>query len=344
MIDRIDVPRYLGLSRDGVLLDVRSPSEFRQGHIPGSINLPLFTDEERAEVGTLYKKKGPDAAVLRGLEFVGPRLADFVRTAKSLYSPSRSLGVNCLRGGQRSSSMAWLFQQAGMQVSVLEGGYKAYRQVVLADFEVPQRLLVLSGRTGSAKTKVLHELKALGEQVIDLEGLAHHKGSAFGTPPDQPHITTELFQNRLHLEWMKTDRDRPLWLEDESKSLGRVQLPDGLWSQMRAAQVVYLDIPTEPRVEFLVEDYEWDDPETLEVCINKIAKRLGDLAHRRCLEALEQKDLHGVARICLGYYDKAYLYGLKKRDSETVHGIVRPDTNPVVNAEKILRFSQSLFP
>ena len=339
----MDVSEFLELGRSGLLLDVRSPSEFHRGHIPGAQSLPLFSDDERAEVGTLYKRRGPDQAMLRGLELVGPRMAGFVRQAKALSKPGQLLGINCMRGGKRSSSMAWLLRQAGFEVSVLEGGYKAYRQSVLKDFEASQVIIILSGRTGSAKTKVLHYLKTQGEQVIDLEGLAHHKGSAFGTPPNQPHITTELFQNRLHREWMLLDRSAPLWLEDESKGLGHVQIPDALWAQMRSAQVLYLDIPVDPRVEFLVGDYEWDDPETLERCINKISKRLGDLSYRQCLEALRAGDMPGVAKICLSYYDRAYLYGLKKRCSQSIHALKRPNTDVEANAESLLKFYQSIF-
>ena len=184
---------FWALSREQVVLDVRSPSEFAQGHVPGAINLPLFDDAQRADIGTIYKNSGKDAAVLRGLRHAGLKMADLVVQAKAIAEGRNSVLVHCWRGGMRSQSVGWLLRTAGMDPLVLDGGYKAFRQFARATFEVPWNLRVISGLTGAGKTRVLLLLKDVGEQVVDLEGLANHRGSAFGGigQPNQP--STEQF-------------------------------------------------------------------------------------------------------------------------------------------------------
>ena len=180
------------LAAGGALLDVRTPAEFRQGHIPGAANLPLFSDAERAEVGTLYKQQGRQAAVLRGLALVGPRMealaAELVTWSER--SAGAPLRLHCWRGGMRSGSVAWLAQQLELPVLLLEGGYKSYRRWVLELFERPWPLRLLGGRTGCGKTELLLALRERGAAVVDLEGLAHHRGSSFGGLglPEQPSV------------------------------------------------------------------------------------------------------------------------------------------------------------
>ena len=166
----------------GTLLDVRTPAEFRQGHIPAAANLPLFSDAERAEVGTLYKQQGRQAAVRRGLALVGPRMEAMATdlVAWSERSAGKPLRLHCWRGGMRSASVAWLAQQLELPVLLLEGGYKSYRRWVLELFERSWPLRLLGGRTGSGNTDLLLALQELGAAVVDLEWLAHHRGSSFG--------------------------------------------------------------------------------------------------------------------------------------------------------------------
>ena len=225
MNNRLDVAEFLRESNTRVLLDVRSPGEYGQGHIPGALSFPLFTDAERALVGTCYKQNSREAALELGLELVGPKMAGSVREARTL-APHRRLAVHCWRGGQRSGSMAWLFRQAGFDVVTLEGGYKNFRRYVLESFDdTGLQLMVVGGRTGSGKTQVLKELARLGEQIIDLEAIAHHKGSAFGSigEPEQP--TVEQFENDLFQALRMLDPQRRVWIENESRSIGRVYTP-----------------------------------------------------------------------------------------------------------------------
>lgn len=327
-------------SETHVMMDVRSPGEFAKAHIPGAVSLPLFSDRERAHVGTCYKQDGPEEAMLLGLEFVGPKMASFVREARRLNPEGKPVRMYCFRGGQRSQSMAWLLEKGGFQIELLEGGYKAFRRYILASFEEQQEFIVLSGCTGSAKTKILLELRALGEQVIDLEGLAQHRGSAFGGYHQPADYTTEMFQNLLWQEWRATQRHRRLWVEDECRNLGKVYIPDGFWLQMRAAPVIFLDLEQSHRVRFLVQEYGDYDSELLMGSVDRIAKRLGPQRHKECREAMEQGNYSDVVRHTLNYYDEAYLYSLTKRCPEPLLKLRLEEMDIERNARKILTFAQ----
>ncbi|MBK9176651.1 MAG: tRNA 2-selenouridine(34) synthase MnmH [Flavobacteriales bacterium] len=300
------------------IIDVRSPKEFAQGHIPGAISLPLFSDEERAVVGTLYKQQGRDPAVLEGLRIVGPKLAAIVEQARA-QAPDGRIRVHCWRGGERSGSVAWLLDKAGFaEVITLRKGYKAFRQHVLDSFSAAIELKVLGGYTGTGKTELLGHLRALGEQVIDLEALAHHKGSSFGALGEQPQPTTEHFENVLWNELRQVDRSRALWLEDESIIIGRCKIPQAFFARMRSAMLLFADVPKAERVDRLVQDYGRFDPKELAEAIKRIGKRLGPQHCKAALQALATGDLHAVAAIVLTYYDKAYLRGSEERDQQRV--------------------------
>jgi len=316
------------------LLDVRSPSQFRQGHIPGAVSFPLFSDAERARVGTLYKQRGKDTAVLEGLRIVGPKLAEFVEHANSI-SPERVVGMYCWRGGMRSGSMAWLLRTAGFTVDLRKGGYKAYRQQVQQSFLDSIPFTILSGPTGSGKTEILHKLRNLGEQVIDLEQLACHRGSAFGAlgMDDQPSI--EQFENDLHYAFQALDISRRIWVEDESRKIGKVVLHGGLWENLNRASLVLLNTSLEDRVKRLVNEYGTFEIEALRDSLLKIAKRLGGLTLTEALEALDAGDLAKVAEISLKYYDKAYRFSLEKRNRTIAHTIETSGLNVNEIARKI---------
>lgn len=295
------------------LLDVRSPSEFKQGHMPGALSFPLFNDEERAQIGTLYKQQGKEKAVLEGLRIVGPKLAGFVEAANEI-SASKKIKMYCWRGGMRSGSMAWLLRTAGFDVEVLKGGYKTYRQHVQQSFSNAIPFVILSGPTGSGKTEILHELGKLGEQVIDLEELACHRGSAFGSLGMEEQPTIEQFENNLHKKLITLDYSRRIWVEDESRKIGKVVLHGGLWENLNNARLVLLNTPLEFRVRRLVKEYGAFGPDILRQSLLKITKRLGGLSLSEALIALEKGDLAKVAEISLKYYDKAYRFSLEKRD------------------------------
>lgn len=302
------------------IIDVRSPKEFTKGHIPKAINMPLFSDEERAVVGTIYKKESQEAAMLKGLDFVGPKMSDFVRKAKEL-SLGNELILHCWRGGKRSQSVAWLLGMSGIKVKTLEGGYKAYRQYIRRQFmEQNAQMLILTGSTGSGKTKALHLLKEKGEQILDLEGLAHHKGSAFGDIGEVPQPTTEQFENNLFEAYHQLDFSKRIWLESESRMVGNISLPETFWNKMGKAPMVHLAISKKARIKYLVDNYGKYPKEALTGSFLKLKKKLAqNLAI--ALEALENDDLETAATIALNYYDKYYNKHLGKNENRIIHKI-----------------------
>lgn len=306
------------LDLDAPVLDVRSPAEYAHAHIPGAHSLPLFNNEERAVVGTLYKQQGRDAAMLEGLRFVGPKMAWLVEQAQTL-APDGVVNVHCWRGGERSASVAWLLDKAGFkQVSTLKGGYKAFRNQVLERLAQPVDIRILGGYTGTGKTELLGHLRALGEQTIDLEALAKHKGSSYGAIGEDPQPSTEQFENLLFDQLRRIDAGRPVWLEDESQLIGRVKIPDAFFAHMRNAPCFFVDMPREERARRLVKDYGAYPKAELAEATKRIEKRIGPQHCKTALEALENGDLYTVAMITLGYYDKTYAHGLGKRATANV--------------------------
>jgi tRNA 2-selenouridine synthase len=317
MASGLPVSSVLKLAPDVPVLDVRSPGEYAQGHFPGAISFPLFSDSERAEVGTLYKQVDPQSAFLKGLEIVGPKMAGFVRDALTL-APGKRVVLYCWRGGKRSGSMAWLLEAAGFEVFVLKGGYKAFRQALVAgQWNIPL-LQVLGGLTGSGKTEILGILRNKGEMVLDLEAEAKHKGSAFGNIGEPPQPTQEQFENNLFvLLYGLSKLQKRVWVEDESKAIGRLRIPAHLFEVIRDSPHVFLEVPLPQRLDHILAQYGTASVEILEVAIQKLAKRLGGLRLKEALLALNQNNLRQAAVLTLEYYDKAYLHGYGLRQKET---------------------------
>ncbi len=334
-IYRINPSEFIAAARP--ILDVRSPGEYTHGHIPGAISFPLFSDEERAKVGTCYKQVSKEAALILGLEIVGPKMAGFVRAAMQL-APDRKIAVHCWRGGQRSGSMAWLFQQAGFDVVTLRGGYKAYRGCVLESFTGRQwDIRIVGGKTGSGKTKILHAMRDCGAQIIDLEGLACHKGSAFGFIGEHPQPTVEQFENELFKAFAALDPSLPVWLENESHSIGRIFIPDGLWYQMKTAPLYHIEIPQEARIGNLLEDYVIEHTNDLRHAFQKIASKLGGLRLKNALIALEEGNFAAAATIALEYYDKTYQHGLDTSLSQDIRKLQFDFGDPMQIAQALLQ-------
>lgn len=333
----IDPEKFLSLSPSHIIIDVRSPSEFSQGHMPGALNIPLYDDKERKQVGTLYKQAGRQAAILAGLDFVGPKMSQFVKQANKL-APGKEVLVHCWRGGMRSAGMAWLLKTADFNVSLLEGGYKAYRRFIRQKLEEKLNLIVLGGNTGSGKSEILNQLTGLGEQIIDLEKIAHHKGSAFGDLGQEKQPANEQFENNLFDAISKLDITKLIWIEDESRGIGKVSIPDPLYQQIRNSFIMFLDVPKSFRVKRLVKEYASFDPQQLENAIHRITKKLGGLNARLSIEALLQKDYATVADLLLIYYDKAYLKGLSFRDENKVFKLSVEDKDPEIIAKSVLEF------
>jgi len=341
MATYLNINEFLSASKDLPVLDVRSPAEFRQGHIPGAISFPLFSDEERKEVGILYNQRGRRKAVLKGLEIIGPRLHNYADKAWDLSRKGKLL-MHCWRGGMRSSSMAWLLETAGMDVNLLESGYKSYRMAFHNLISLPWHFMVLGGKTGSGKTYILNELNNLNEQVIDLEGLANHKGSAFGWLGEEEQPTTEQFQNELFEILRKMTVENRVWLEDESMNIGKVILPEDFWAKLRTGSLLVIEIPEEDRLDHLVNSYSAYHKEDLLASFNKIKKKLGGNNIKRVAELLQSGDFRQAATIALQHYDKAYAFGLANKEAQQIIKIKFRHLQPHSNAMQLIELSKNL--
>lgn len=330
------------LGNSPVIIDVRTPSEYSDGHIPDAINIPLFTDLERASIGTTYKQMDPDQALLEGLDAVGPKMREIVERARRAVEGHTAV-VHCWRGGKRSASVAWLLDFAGMRVQVLQGGYKGWRTHVHETFERSSyQLIVLGGKTGSGKTDILKSLEQIGEQVIDLEALACHKGSAFGWIGEQPQPSVQHFENLLFTALRKCNANKPIWIENESKSIGRIFIPDAFWARMKSSTLINLEAETETRVERLVKMYaDRFNKKDLIASFEKIRKRLGGQHVIAAIDALKVDDYTQAVRIALKYYDKAYLYNLEVNQSPHILNLDISGIDTKQAAEACLTIAQN---
>ena len=344
-IEKINIEKFLELSKHHPVVDVRSPKEYGHAQIPGAYSLPLFTDEERAVVGTAYKQESREKAIKHGLDFFGPKMRKMVEEVEGIISNRQSaidksdsqnnktlpiancILLYCWRGGMRSGAVAWLLDVYGFKVYTLIGGYKKFRNHVLDTFKLPFDLKILGGYTGAGKTEVLKELKRNDEVVVDLEDIAKHKGSAFGNIglPKQP--TQEMFENLLSFELRAVSYEQKensskapfrgfggIWLEDESQRIGMVNIPHDLWNTMRRSLVYFLAIPFEERLKHLVEEYGSLDKERMIDAIIRIKERLGGLEAKNAIQFLNENNTAESFRILLKYYDKWYTKGLHNRE------------------------------
>jgi tRNA 2-selenouridine synthase len=347
-IQRLTIKQFLQQSKDHVLLDVRSPGEYNHAHIPSAISFPLFTDEERKIVGTTYKQKSREDAIKIGLDFFGPKMRKMVEEVERLVQSQKgesskpetatnAVFVYCWRGGMRSAGVAWLLDLYGFKVYTLAGGYKAFRNHVLQTFEQPFQFKILGGYTGSGKTEVLNELERQGETVIDLEKIASHKGSAFGSFKMPPQPKQEMFENLLAIElwkksmvngqWSMDDADNlnnhssptthhsQIWLEDESQRIGDLNLPNAIWNAMRKSPLIFLEIAFEERLNHIVEEYGDCERQKLIDSTKRISQRLGGLDAKNTIEFLGKGEIKEAFRILLRYYDKRYSKGLHNREN-----------------------------
>jgi len=339
-VNAITVSDFLAKSKHELLIDVRAPIEFTKGHLPHAINIPLFEDIERAEIGTLYKQQGKDVAVGRGLEIVSPKMTFFVNQVKSLLK-SNKVFVYCFRGGMRSNSFAWLMNTAGLDACILQGGYKAFRNYALEYFNEDRKIILVGGKTGSGKTDILKHLNNLSLQTLDLEGLAHHKGSAFGSINEQRQNPQQVFEHAIFDCLTSFNTTKHVIIEDEAQTIGFNKLPHGLWLQMKQSTIVKIEIPFELRVQKLVEDYTTVDVNALKNCVRKISQQLGSLNTKLCLEYLDANNLSDVARLSLLYYDRAYEHSYDNKKQPIIH--LKSDTiDAKINAQKIKQIIETI--
>lgn len=344
-VKSIRLDEFLSRASHAPVLDVRSPAEYLHAHIPGAVSFPLFTDEERKEIGTAYKQVSRQDAVKIGLRYFGPRMLQMIADAEKLArvhkDGERTLLVHCWRGGMRSAGVAWLLDLYGFDVYTLSGGYKAYRTRMLETLALPFEMKVLGGFTGSGKTEVLETLKRNGKPVLNLEALAAHKGSSFGALGQQPQVSQEMFENLLAEALIPFfsrpagngfQQPEPIWVEDESIRLGFLNIPVLFFRNMLAQPLYFLDIPFEERLQFIISQYGHFRQEQLVSAILRIQKRLGGLDTKNAVQLLLEKDIAGCFRILLRYYDKQYRLALEKQSRGVFMTLQSARVDPVLNA------------
>jgi tRNA 2-selenouridine synthase len=306
----ITIDEFFTLRRQLPIVDVRSESEFGQGHIPFAMNMPLLNNAERVVVGTTYKESGQQQAITTAFRLVGPRLADLVETSRQIGT---ELLVHCWRGGMRSSNYCHFMEMTRVKTHQLKGGYKVYRQAAVQSFRRPFKFIALCGYTGSGKSDILRAIGDEGEQILDLEKIAHHKGSVFGGLMMPPQPTTEQFQNNLFEEISKLDPSKRIWIEDESIAVGNIFLPEDIWTKMTTSTLLEINVQKETRIQRLVEEYGGADKGEFLEAMTKIAQKLGGQHFNSAKEKLLAGDMSSVIDILLTYYDKAYRNGLEKK-------------------------------
>ena len=327
-IEKIHTEQFLELAKQYPILDVRSPGEYKHAHIPGAHSLPLFTDEERKVVGTAYKQESREKAIKIGLDFFGGKMRKMVEAVEELNN--KTVLIHCWRGGMRSAGVAWLLDLYGFKVYTLIGGYKKFRKYVLDTFKIPFQFYILGGFTGSGKTELLKSLKEKGEKVIDLEGIANHKGSTFGSIGMPPQPGQEMFENLLATKLLEVRSQRSetgsvptsgfiphtfgIWLEDESQRIGLVNIPFDIWKNMRSSAIYFLNIPFQERLNHIVQEYGQLDPEKVIDAINRISQKLGNLNAKTTILLLKEGKITESFDILLKYYDKHYFKSLHNRE------------------------------
>lgn len=341
MTHPISVEEFIRLPEPVPLADVRTPAEFLQGHVPGAFNLPLFTNEERVKVGTTYKQGSREEAILLGFDLTGNKWSGFIRMALEM-APQKKIGLYCWRGGMRSGAMAWALSLYGFEVHVIASGYKSYRRWALKQFETPYELCVLGGMTGSGKTKTLQYFKDLGEQVIDLEELAQHQGSSYGTLGKLVQPTQEQFESSLAFALSRLDKNRRIWVEDESLTIGKRSIPNPFWHQIRKAALIEIKIPVIQRTSNLVKEYGRLDKGFLTECTQRIGKRLGPEQTRMAVAAIWEGRMEDFINLVLVYYDKTYKAGLAKRNKENVFPLEIAGTDVPADAKTILNLAENV--
>ena len=299
------------------IIDVRSPSEYYQGHWPGAVNIPLFSDSERETIGKSYKKESRLKAILQGLKSTIPNvknLLEIILQISTEEGKNKSLRIYCWRGGMRSSAFAWLARTIGIKTYLLKGGYKNYRKWVLNQFEADLPIRLLGGKTGTRKTDLLNYINEENIHVIDLEGIANHRGSSFGSLGMKEQPSTQQFENILaeSLDSFQKNSAMEIWLEAESSNLGKCRIPNSLYTKMKKAPIVEIIKDKDERIKNLVGVYSQNSQTELNNAVNRISKRLGPQRTKEALTAIKRKEWSKACESMLDYYDKCYEYELKK--------------------------------
>ena len=322
-----------------LVIDVRAPSEFAEDHIIGAVNMPVLSDDERVEIGTLYKQTSPFAARKRGAALVSRNIARHLEERLQDYPTDFAPLIHCWRGGQRSRAFAHILSEIGWRCHLLEGGYKAYRRDILdclvADFS-SLSLVIIAGRTGSAKTDILGQIAKMGGQILDLEGLACHRGSLLGRWPDTPQPTQRFFESALIAQVREFDKTRPVYVESESSRIGNLQLPTALWRLMTTSPMVTIETPARARAEYLLSGYHHllgQNSDMLKL-IGGMRHRHGAEITRNWRELLDAENWLELAKALLvEHYDPAYDSSVGRHQRQVLAQLSQKDCQPETIAQ-----------
>jgi len=302
----------------GPLIDVRSPSEYYKGHLPNSINIPLFDNDERSIIGTIYKKEGRKKAVIEGLKFFEKKmdlLLDnlFMNIDSYKYFSEKNnkelfIRIYCARGGMRSQSIAWLLEKFKVNTFTLNGGYKIYRRWVIDSFSKKFNIVVIGGKTGTGKTRLLSLLEKYKYQTIDLEGFACHRGSTFGGLGMKEQPSNEKFENIIAEKLDSYKCSNNIFVEAESANIGKCKIPHNFFNQMKTSRRIQIIRSESNRLDELINTYSVFKKEELQEAVLRIKKRLGPQRTKIALESINSEKWDLVCRSVLDYYDKCYEY------------------------------------
>lgn len=331
----VSLDEFISLRQHHPMIDTRSEGEFAQSHIPASHNLPILTNAERVIVGTLYKQKGSQQAILKGFELVGPRFHEIQKHALKQF-PEKKILTYCWRGGMRSQILSWILEMVGFEVFRLKGGYKTYRTFTFDFVRKDWKFLMLAGRTGTGKTRLLKGLEAKGDQIIDLEGLANHKGSSFGGIGQEPQPSVEQFENLLAEALNMLNPKKLIWVENESRRIGRVMLPDHFYEQMLTAPLLSISKKLEERIHLIAEEYGDLDNEELIGAVTRLRKKLGGLRTKEAIEAIISGQKETWIELVLDYYDKAYDFDLNIHQKDQIQYMNLEEINHEESITKLL--------
>ena len=331
----------------GPLIDVRSPSEYYKGHMPNSINIPLFDNDEREIIGTIYKKEGRKKAVLEGLKFFEKKiellldqLFMIIDSHKIIHKEKNEesyIRIYCSRGGMRSQSIAWLLEKYKLNLITLNGGYKTYRRWILDCFSKKWDIVIIGGKTGSGKTRLLSLLEKYNYQTIDLEGFASHRGSSFGGLGMKEQPSNEQFENKIAEKLYTFKTINNIFVEAESANIGKCKIPHEFFIQMKKSRRIEIIRSESNRLNELIDTYSVFKKEELKDAVQRIKKRLGPQRTKVALESIDHEKWDLVCRSVLDYYDKCYEY--EKVGKENITLLDLTDKN---YDEKILELINNL--
>jgi len=308
----------------GLLIDVRSPDEYYKGHMPNSINIPIFNNEERSIIGKKYKISGREIAVREGFNIIDKKIdklmqefilikEEFLDSTGHKFLNEKNIKIYCSRGGMRSQSMLWLLEKFKYPCITLSGGYKTYRNWVLNCFKDKLKLIVIGGKTGTRKTKILTKLKYLKYQILDFESLANHRGSSFGGLGMKEQPTNEQYENLISENLDEFNKLKFIFVEAESANIGKNRIPHEVYRQMKNSKRIEIIRDEKIRIDELVSTYSKYEKKDLKDSVLKISKRLGPQRTKSAIESIDNENWDNVCKSVLDYYDRCYEYELNDK-------------------------------